>query len=177
VVGSQERGKNMSKRYGRSQKRKHREKIARISEAYDRELGLLRYTSRRLDDIERKYKDVCEEIRRIVPNSSLLEPEEILKDGQLPPYFRVPKREKLMAIPLESLGPMEAAEYHAITLELIGIAAEYDEFHNRQHIKIQSRFGSAAYYMTRQAIIDNDINWLAKEVAERSVVAFRDAIS
>lgn len=71
----------MSKRYGRNQKRRHRERIAalesglaRMGEMYNRDVKGLRQT---LDDARRERDGIVETIRRRLPYSAMLPPRAI----------------------------------------------------------------------------------------------------
>ncbi len=76
----------MSKRYGRNQKRKHRERIAELEDlwkrsqvAQDRLAGIVR-------DLDLKLRSLIEEIRSLCPLSAVLPPKQ-LRDTYAEHYF------------------------------------------------------------------------------------------
>lgn len=61
----------MSKRYGRNQKRRHRERIAALEEAYNRDVPMLQSS---LAKVRRERDEIVETVTRRLPFSAMLPP-------------------------------------------------------------------------------------------------------
>lgn len=68
----------MSKRYGRNQKRKHRETIKNLEEALYMERGLCKYANDRRKAVEEKMMEVIDIVESMCANSVALDPKTML---------------------------------------------------------------------------------------------------
>lgn len=139
----------MSKRYGRNQKRRARERIAQLQSAYAREQGLLARISGQLRDAE----DVIDHARSVLGN-----------DVALPPVMRGNHPEPLggdflMAEPpaihvLSCIGdeamPL-TLEMKVIQMRQLLAGLEFQDYRGALHFYVQLDDGRAAYAIDERA--------------------------
>lgn len=134
----------MSKRFGRTQKRKMREKIARLEEAYDREKSLLEwYSSFRV-----KYQELVDEFKRWWDYSILLPAEEI-EVGEFPPEYRIAQYEPL---PLAGTSKFTEIDLHYQTLEAIKISVGRALSSMTMHVALYTPAGNRMIYISEKAL-------------------------
>jgi len=135
----------MGKRYGRNQKRRHRERIAELESAYKRELELVKYHSNERQKYQGLYEEITHEFRQWWDNSVLLDvPEEIVPE--LPPEYRIAQRKSLQ-IPFAQSGPTSTIDFHYRTLAAYRIASERDYGMRCMHMRLCTPKNEFAYYL------------------------------
>ena len=83
----------MPTRYGRNQKRRHREllkeaekRLQEMTVAYDRNRQLTGYMRQQLDDAERTIREMVETIESVCPNSIAIPPKTFTGSGERPSF-------------------------------------------------------------------------------------------
>ena len=143
----------MSKRYGRTQKRKHRQRVAQLEEAYNRELGLVTWHAKDRDKYKHMYETVVEEIKRWWDNSVLLDPEiEMSKAKTLSDYYTTTwhKSEPMYKYNPHSIAT-ELEIYHS-TLYLLEVVAEEAWGDRPMHIMVKLGNDRIGYYIDQKAL-------------------------
>ena len=137
----------MSKRFGRTQKRELREKVAALEVAYNRELSLIAY----FEKYEKMYKELIDEIKRWW-DYSILAPIKTEELDEFPPIFRTVQRDNK---PLSfEVGPLSSMELHYQTLEAIEIPAHRDSSSMKMAVIVRTPDGSRQMYISQRAIYE-----------------------
>ena len=141
----------MGKRYGRNQKRKHRERISELEGAYERELGLVDYHSREREKYTYLWEELVSEIRKWWDNSVLLDPKvELVSD--FPPFYRSAVKQPLRAFRAmkATIDPVVDLTYQ--TLSALEVASMREYGSRGGHIKLRLGDHQIGYYISNDAL-------------------------
>jgi len=141
----------MGKRYGRNQKRKHRERIAELDGAYKRELELVDYHSREREKYTYLWEELVSEIRKWWDNSVLLDPR-VEDVSDFPPYYQTPIRQPVRCFRAVQAGidPVQDLTYQ--TLSALEVASMRDYGTRDGHIKLRLGDHQIGYYISYDAL-------------------------
>jgi hypothetical protein len=135
----------MSRRFGRTQKRKLMERVANLEEAYNRELSLLNYTASERDIIKDKYNELSREIKRWWDYSVLLDPK-VESVSEFPPQFRIAYYEQLSPEWFQE-DIRTSIDFHYQTLEALRVAGQKDLGSMAYHIMLRGPHGERRLYI------------------------------
>lgn len=162
----------MSKRYGRNQKRHHRERIAALEQSREMDRALLSRVSRELSSLESEVKQWDEEIRRLLGEHSALRRDtpEIVS--------RNPLREMPIRMPVSKLDDPEALDMVQQTtcarerMRRFVFTIQKDNFRMRRLIRFMEidGCGGVAYAISETALDQGfgrrEIAYMAHEIAK-----------
>lgn len=126
----------MGRRYGRNQKRKHRETIADLSEQIDAGISLVKEQDKSISHWRGLYRDLVDNIEEYCKNHAVLEPKVVMKNKWFYEGRRQIEWEKYEHIPMSDVA-MHAPvtmEVHSVMLHVIDVLVRYEEFDDSVHI-------------------------------------------
>jgi hypothetical protein len=137
----------MSKRYGRNQKRRHRERIAELEKLYHSADALAEWHCKEREKYQNLYDELIKDIRNWWDNSVLLDvkTERVV---ELPPYYRMVQREPIKAWSVAMMTD-SVIELHEQTLEALRIAAYEDYGERSVHVKLEADGKRIGYYVSK----------------------------
>lgn len=143
----------MSKRYGRTQKRKHREEIARLNKSVQIRQAQIWHISKKKDQIENKYADLTKRIQMAFRNSSFIEPETINMEYHNP-NIRLFDRSNLPPCveQIDNSLKITGFRFHQTILEKIDVLARTAPVRDAKHIFVTTPHGEIGYYISRKAV-------------------------
>ena len=142
----------MGKRYGRNQKRKHREEIAQLRETHNMDVSLMGRLTRRSENAEQTVQEVFKTIGNVCKNSIAIPPKDIEVNRALPNHFSVEQSPSLSEFgPIENhtIREMsnEFAQYRVVDLYRLEIFVEdnRDQMGKAVHVTLSN--GKHSAYM------------------------------
>lgn len=137
----------MSRRFGRNQKRRFREELAKAREAYDMQSGLLQHVSDRRQALE----DEIAYAKRVLRNGSvMLEPAELRLDCSDQEQLNY-HTESLPNYLAADDAPISMVMEH-IPLSVLLTDSDIDQFSDRLHFRVRFADGQWRYAITKRAI-------------------------
>jgi len=164
----------MSKRYGRNQKRQHREKIAELETAYKRELSLL---GRDRDKYKHMWDELTSDIRRWWDHSVLLDPK-VENVSEFPREWRIahlsPINTQRMMAPMDLIHSTDCVHQTYQTLSALEVAAMRDYGTRDAHIRLRINDHNIGYYVSDSACrtFKGMPQRMAREVSEMIIRKF-----
>jgi|GEM_PF-6876113 hypothetical protein len=164
----------MSRRYGRNQKRAHRQRIVELEEAYTRERHLLAYLRNQLDGLRAEIEDAK---RELGANFIAFRPQTVRDPGVQYGSFRMdyladPRR--CLDVDLSKLS-LTSLVFHV--LELNAVRERSAAAHDRLHINVALADGRVRYSITESALAaisdERLVRELTKSLAQQLTVELR----
>ena len=152
----------MSRRYGRNQKRAHRQRIAELEEAYTREQHLLAYLRNQLDGLRAEVEDAKHELGA---DFIAFHPQTMRDPGSQCGFFRMTHR----ADPQRYLGAdLSRLSLDYLVFHVLKLNAERQDspvLSNRLHINVALADGRVQYAITESALAAISDERLVREVS------------
>lgn len=160
----------MSKRFGRNQKRRMRDELAGLREAYQRESALVSWQGAKLRQTEDTVRGMIEAIESVCRHSSILPPKIFHGGPVVPPRFRVRSRHPFPALDYfagnsEIRSPLSGASVDLYALRLF-VEKHYQDFTLSVHLQYEGKDG-AAYMISERALKSMPEEELIKRFAPR----------
>lgn len=154
----------MSKRYGRTKKRKHLELIKKLETEHDFSQHSLEVLGTRLERILNSYNRVVRNIIRSVNNSSLLPPDEN-PVRYLQPHYHIPIK-KMIELNFDFItdASISTANLETVILDMVDVLVKYDGFKRRAHLIIRTGKAGYHYYISPEAINSEDFDYLLEHI-------------
>lgn len=169
----------MSRRYGRNQKRRHREEIARLNQAYAMSTGLSRRNAENLKEANETMAKMIRTIEKVCCHSIAIPPKEV-KGNELRDHFRIDVRRVCNLGPTSDLRRMSTAEtFRVIDLYALQVylMKHQDKFSTAVHLKY-SGGGHTAYmiseYALRSMSHDDLMRHFVPEIADAMIRNLRE---
>lgn len=126
----------MGKRYGRNQKRRHREQIAKLETQVDNMTELSAELGNTIGKWRGLYKDLVSNIEHHCQNHAVLEPKVVMKSHWFYDERRVAEWDKYEPIPLAEMAMNQAVqmEVHQTLLHIIDILTRYEDWDDSIHV-------------------------------------------
>lgn len=153
----------MPKRFGRTQKRKLRESLETANKTIRIIEDDLRFIRKKNNQAEHAYKTLADAILTITDNFIGMKPQIIERDFHHE-YLKMWPREKLKSIPYDS--HIAAITAHEILLHAVYVMAEYKEIQRYMHIGVKTNKGGIAYYISDEALLSGQHEYLLRHVME-----------
>lgn len=143
----------MSKRYGRTQKRKHRERIADLERLHWLDRKAISNLDQNREKWVSKYGELVREIKKWWEYSVLLDPKiEEVDMRELPPFYEMDGMPaEMMATYATGTDPTQEYEIHIQTLEALKVAAYYDLGDRTTHVRLSVGDKQVGYYIDPKA--------------------------
>lgn len=164
----------MSRRYGRNQKRAHRQRIANLEEAYAREQHLLAYIRNQLDALRVEVEDAKRELGQ---DHFAFQPRTVPDPGSRNGVFRLPVLEDPRPYLNADLSRMTLTHLVFHVLELEATRDRRAAFSDRLHLHVALADGRVQYSITEGALasISNErfIREVSRSLAQQLTVELR----
>ena len=151
----------MSRRYGRNQKRAHRQRIAELEEAYTREQDLLAYLRNQLDGLRAEVEDAK---RELGADFIAFHPQTMHDPGSWDGSFRMPRLTEPPCYPGSDLSRLSLSYLVFHVLELNAVREDSAVFSDWLHINVALADGRVRYSLTESALAAISDERLVREV-------------
>ena len=152
----------MSRRYGRNQKRAHRQRIAELEEAYTREQHLLAYNRNQLNALRAEVEDAKRELGRY---HIAFQPPVVSQPEVHDRRFRMPVYEDLAPSMEHNFHTMSLTSIVFHVLELNATRERHAAQGDLLHINVALASGHVRYAITEQALACISNHRLIQEVS------------
>jgi len=168
----------MSKRYGRNQKRRHRELLAKTEKrlqemtvAYDRDRHLTEYLQQQINRAERTIREMVETIESVCPNSTAIPPKTFTGSGERPSFtvacLDSPLLMSMGVNPNRPIVPEQLRYVNTYALETY-VQKHKETLDTAIHLRYQAG-GHSAYMISERGFRDIPIGKLVELVARELV--------
>jgi len=151
----------MSRRYGRNQKRAHRQRIAELEKAYTREQHLLAYLRNQLDGLRAEVEDAK---RELGADFIAFQPQTMHDPGIMDGSFRMAHLTDPPCYPGADLSKLSLTSLVFHVLELNAVREGSAVFSDRLHINVALADGRVRYSITESALAAISDERLVREV-------------
>lgn len=140
----------MSKRFGRNQKRRMREKTSALEKSVDHYIDVVSSLYKDKKTAEEDFHNLLKELKRISPNSVLFDPQKEEWRGEFPEHFRM-HEESIWSEPAKffdpDTDPAINRSFKIVNLSRISVKVKKEELSSGLHIVLRTPEGRIAYYV------------------------------
>lgn len=139
----------MGNRFGRNQKRRMRQEIADLKEAYNRECKLLANMSSSLSDLREEIHDA----KTILSHNSIaFKPSDVRVNNCYNNTFRYPQSEVFDSMFISDSTKIESLTFTNVDLPVMAAFVDTDKFTNNKHFMVRYGNRKYGYAISEQAL-------------------------
>lgn len=160
----------MSKRYGRTQKRKHREKITQLEHARSMDADLAGELQQMIDKYKYLYTEIVRAIEGWCKNHTTIQPKEVVVDQIFHGKFNMALYPHMDLADFTDMNSVATIEIHQVMMHIIEIIGRKDIFSKTIHVLVRGpREQNYQYAISEKSF--NDLRYAAgyKDYLHREV--------